>query len=104
MSNTGAAPLSLDGIIASRAYQDEVMRPQRELEFLCEQPSPHLVINLGKPVEAFMESGPPKRWLGAWGWAGLEQILRFGPENLDVVHSTGNWTLFRLQCPGDPRR
>ncbi len=87
----------LDGIIASRDYQDEVMANQRQLRELCQRPRPHLVVNLGKPVPEFL-ADPPSTKPWSWSRAGLLQMVQFGLDRLEPRAAFGNWALFELKC------
>lgn len=93
----GRPIVPLDGVSASRAYQDEVMMQSRELADLCTRPDPHLVIDLGQSPAEFAKT-PHAVGAKDWSHAGPNALIEFGLERSKLVTSFGTWGLFTLDC------
>lgn len=94
---SGRDILPLDGIIASRSYQDNVMMPGNELEYLCALPEPYLVIRLPKQADFLTKGMAPGTKLN-WSQLGLRRLTELGMSKIETLKVSGKWALLKLHC------
>ncbi len=76
--------MPLDGVIASAEFQQEVMREQAALPYLCEHPSPMLTVYLNRRPETWAKSQEPPQ-IVEWSAAYKEEMWEFGMDRFEVV-------------------